>query len=360
MSRKLRMQTLIFSLIFSVASMGIMLYYSANKMIVIADVAQDSVDTTDTDMSDTTSVTDTVETDLPETDKSQLRMQQGSKSTNYLCIPLPEGFKAEQVTIENYYMNKQIKIFLQDAPENFYVTNVISGNLDRITDGKVEYTEDGVWLYFDLNDVYENRSILENDFLYVEFVHPREIYDKIVVIDVGHGGEDAGFTTETVCEKDIVLDIAQRLKAKLDETDIKVYYTRMDDSNPADEDRIYLANVVKADMFISIHTGYEEEDTKLYGTKAYYNASFFIPGFGSVELADLMEREVVTNIRGKGLGLFAADEECYILQSASVPATVLNVGYLSNKQEAILLEKEDYRQRIADGIYNGIMKAYED
>lgn len=355
MSRKLRIQTLIFSLIFSVVSMGIMLYYSANKMIVIADVAQDSVYTTDTPP-----VTELFETDVLEADISRLQMQESSKSTNYLCIPLPEGFKAEQVTIENYYMDKQIKVFLQDAPENFYETNVISGNFDQITDGEVEYTKDGVWLYFDLNDVYENRSILENDFLYVEFVHPREIYDKIVVIDVGHGGGDAGFATETAREKDIVVDIAQRLKAKLDETDIKVYYTRMDDSNPTDEDRIYLANVVKADMFISIHTGYEEEDTKLYGTKAFYNASFFIPGFGSVELADLIEREVVTNISGKGLGLFAADEECYILQNASVPATVLNVGYLSNKQEAILLEKEDYRQRIADGIYNGIMKAYEE
>lgn len=358
MSRKLRIQTLIYSLIFSVVSMGAMLYYSANKMIVIADVAQDSVDTTN--MADTATVTDIPEKDVPVADVSQLRMQESSKSTNYLCIPLPEGFKAEQVTIENYYMDKQIKVFLQDAPENFYVTNVITGNFNQITDGEVEYTKDGAWLYFCLNDVYENRSILENDFLYIEFVHPREIYDKIVVIDVGHGGDDAGFTTETVREKDIVIDIAQRLKAKLDETDIKVYYTRMDDSNPTDEDRIYLANVVKADMFISIHTGYEEEDTKLYGTKAFYNASFFIPGFGSVELADLMERELVTNISGKGLGLFAADEECYILQNASVPATVLNVGYLSNKQEAILLKKEDYRQRIADGIYNGIMKAYEE
>ena len=257
-------------------------------------------------------------------------------------------------------MDKQIKVFLHDAPKNFYETNVVSGNLEQVTRAEVEYTRDGAWLFFNLTDVYECRSILENDFLYVEFVHPREIYDKIVVIDVGHGGEDSGFVTETIGEKDITIDIAQRLKEKLDGTDIKVYYTRMDDSNPNDEDRIYLANVVKADMFISIHVGFEEEDAKLYGTKAFYNPSFFIPGFGSVELADLMEREIVTRISGKGLGLFEADSDCYILQNASVPATIVHVGYLSNKQEAILLEKEDYRQRIADGIYNGIIKAYEE
>ena len=355
MSRKLRIQTLIYSLLFSVASMAVMLYYSANKMIVIADVAQDSVNATYEDAPE-----HKPEFSQKEENASKLQMQESGESTNYLCIPLPEGFKAEQVKIENFYMNKQIKVFLENAPKDFYEKNVISGNLRQVTEATVEYTRDGVWLFFDLTDVYECRSILENDFLYVEFVHPREIYDKIVVIDVGHGGNDAGFVTEKTSEKNITIDIAQRLKEKLDTTDIKVYYTRMDDSNPTDEDRIYLANVVRADMFISIHTGYNEEDSKLYGTKAFYISSFFIPGFGSVELADLMEREVVTSISGKGLGLFAADEECYVLQNASVPATILHVGYLSNKQEAILLQKEDYRQRIADGIYNGIMKAFEE
>jgi len=354
-SRKLRIQTLIYSLIFSVVSMVVMLYYSANKMVVIADVAQDSVNSNVEDV-----VNEQPKHSHEDDNKSKLNMQEKGESTNYLCIPLPKGFKAEQVKIENFYMERQIKIFLQDAPEDFYESYIISGNLEQVTNAEVEYTRDGVWLFFDLTDVYECQSILENDFLYVEFVHPREIYDKIVVIDVGHGGDDTGDVTETVSEKDITVDIAQKLKSKLDGTDIKVYYTRMDDSNPTEEDRLYLANVVKADMFISIHTGYEEEDTKLYGTKAFYNSSFFIPGFGSVELADLMEREVVTSISGKGLGLFAADADCYILQNATVPATILHVGYLSNKQEAILLEKEDYRQRIADGIYNGIVKAYKE
>lgn len=354
MSRKLRIQTLIYSLLFSVAAMAVMLYYSANKMIVIADVAQDSVDSSAENISE-----ETLENSAKEENTSKLLMQESGESTNYLCVPLPEGFKAEQVQIENHYMEKQLRVFLKDAPEDFFASKAVSGNLEQVTAGAVESTQDGIWLTFNLTDVYECRSILENDFLYVEFVHPREIYDKIVVIDVGHGGDDAGWTLETVKEKEITLDIAQKLKAKLDTTDIKVYYTRMDDRGPTEEDRIYLANAVKADMFISIHANYDEQDNGVYGTKALYNPAFFIPGFGNVELADLLEREVVTNISGKGLGLFTAEEDCYILQKASVPATILHVGYLSNTQEAILLQKDDYRQRIADGIYNAILKAYE-
>lgn len=354
MSRKLRIQALIYSLLFSAAAMAVMLYYSANRMIVIADVARDSVNSSYEEDN-----ADKAENDFAKEDKSELRMQDDGENTNYLCIPLPEGFKAEQVKIEKYYMNKQIKVFLQDAPGKFYDTNAISGNFEYVEGGDVEYTKEGAWLCFDLTDIYESRSILENNYLYVEFVHPREIYDKIVVIDVGHGGDDTGSTLEAISEKDIAIDIAKRLKEKLDETDIKVYYTRMDDSNPDDEDRIYLANAVGADMFISIHTAFDENDSQIYGTSALYNSSFFMPGFGSVELADLIEREVVTGISGKGLGLFAADEECYILRNASIPATILQVGYLSNNQEAILLQKENYRQRIADGIYSGIIKAFE-
>ena len=355
MSRKLRIQTLIYCLIFSVVSMAGMLYYSANKMIVIADVAQDSVDVSAADAS-----ADKTEDATKEQNTGKLVMQESGESTNYLCVPLPEGFKAEQVQIENHYMEKKLRVFLQDAPEEFFETQIVSGNLEQVKAGSVETSKKGIWLTFELNDIYECRSIFENDFLYVEFVHPREIYDKIVVIDVGHGGEDTGWTTESATEKEILLDIAQRLKGKLDATDIKVYYTRMDDRNPAEKDRIYLANAVKADMFISIHVNYDEKDRDVYGTKAFYNPAFFIPGFGNVELADLLEREVVTGISGKGLGLFTAEEDCYILQKASVPAALIQVGYLSNTQEAILLQKEDYRQRIADGIYNAIMKAYEE
>ena len=107
MSRKLSIQTLIYSLLFCVVAMTGMLYYSANKMIVIADVAQDNVDISQEENSLETSQ------DTGEENESRLKMQESGESTNYLCVPLPEGFKAEQVQIENHYMEKQLRIFLR-------------------------------------------------------------------------------------------------------------------------------------------------------------------------------------------------------------------------------------------------------
>lgn len=353
MSFGLKIKTLICTILFGVFAMAVMLHYSANKTIVIADTAQDS---------ESASGEEKGRAEFPENESrepGELILQENEEKTNYLCIPLPAGLKAERIRMENHYMEKQLWVFLQDIPDNFYGNRAVSGNLNQIIAGVIEYQNEGVCLKFDLTDIYECKSILENDYLYVEFVAPREVYDKIIVIDAGHGGEDAGWKAEELFEKDITLDIVTKLKEKLDESRIKVYYTRVGDENPSREDRIHLANAVKADMFISIHVNYNEEDSDQYGTETFYNSSFFIPGFGSVELADTVEREVVTSINGKGNGLFEAASDCFILQNASVPAAKVKVGYLSNKQEAILLGKEDYRQRIADGIYNAILKAYE-
>ena len=103
-----------------------------------------------------------------------------------------------------------------------------------------------------------------------------------------------------------------------------------------------------------------DQNTKLYGTETVYNSRFFIPGFGSVELADLLEREVVTAVSGKAGGLLEAGEADAVISNATVPAAAVKVGYLTNGQEFILLQREDYIQRIAEGIYQTILKAYGD
>ena len=78
------------------------------------------------------------------------------------------------------------------------------------------------------------------------FLNPREIYNQIVVIDPSCGGLDRGSVKNGVVEKELTLQIAGKLKEKLDESRIKAYYTRMDDVNPAAEQRVSLANEVKA------------------------------------------------------------------------------------------------------------------
>lgn len=347
-------KTMVLCLMFVAAAMGVMLYYCANKIVVVADVAQDEVvQAAESSMGSTVAKAE---------NGNQIEIDRNRENTNYFCVPIPPDVRVEEVTVENHYMDRELWVSIEpekmSAINDFYENNGVYGNCEEVVEGHFEVEKKRICLRFKLTDVYEYHSIFENSTLYVNFVPPKEAYDRIVVIDPAYGGEDTGVVTDTVKAKNITLDIARALKAKLDETDIKVYYTRMDDSNPEAEYRVSLAEATKADMLIRIEVG-SAKSSKQYGTEAVYNSRFFIPGFGSVELADLLEREVVTAISGKANGLLEAEQTDSVINEATVPAAAIRVGYLTNGQESILLQREDYIQRIAEGIYQAVMKAYE-
>lgn len=347
--QKLMKYTTIYCVLFTAISMTFILYYAANKVIVVADVAQDEVVRNSED-----AVSDAASDNVIAIDRLK-------QNTNYFCIPLPEEVNAEEVFIENHYMDKELWISIR--PENgmksigYYRDNAVHGNCEEVLEGHYEEDEAHVCLRFLLTGVYEYRSVFENQMLCVEFISPKEVYDRIVVIDPAYGADDHGGQNAELLGKDITLSIAQKLKDKLDTTDIKVYYTRMDDTNPTNDKRVILADETKADMLIRIESS-ASDNSKNYGTEAVYNSRYFIPGFGSVELADILEREVVTAISGKANGLINATAEDEVIVKATVPAASIKVGYLTNGQEAILLQREDYIDRIAEGIYNSVMKAY--
>lgn len=339
-----------FYTILCVASMGAILHLSVNKTITISEVVQD-------EMQNEPKKRETVTSE--ETEEYVLTFVQGKSDTSYLRVPLPKNCGAEDIVIENHYMDKELCIVVNGAEEEFYKENVISGNRDEVSRGVYEKTREGIRLNFMLTGIFECRTILENNDLYIDFSSPRENYDRIVVIDPACGGEDTGVTAEGLSEKDINLGVAQKLKEKLDKTDIKVYYTRMDDVNPDEDNRVELANETKADMYIRLQVD-SDESSSTYGTTTVYNGDYFIPGFGSVELADALEREVVTSIKGKALGLCEAGTEDYALRNVTVPAAAIKFGCITNKQEAILLGREEYQEKIAEGIYQAILKIYEE
>lgn len=348
MSRKLKIKTMTGVLLFFLISMSAMLVHARNKTIIVTEVAQDQFgeETVSQQVSDKKA-------------GNLLYTREEGNENHYLRIPLEAGMKAEDVKIENHYVDRELWVYIEDGSEEFYEQIPVSGNLDGLEAGSYEVGKGYLLLKFALQKNYECHNELEEASLYIEFLSPREIYDKIVVIDPACGGDDKGFSMYGLVEKDVTLDIVKRVKAKLDGENIKVYYTRMEDKNPTQEERIELANGVGADIFICVALNFDHENPKQYGTEAIFNDSFFIPEFGSVELADLTEREVVTSISGRGNGLTVATKEDIVVWDAQVPATILKVGYLSNEQEAALLAREDYRERIANGLYQVILKAYE-
>lgn len=342
--------------------MSVILYLSVNKTIVISEVAQDEMveDSRDDEENGQDGVNDTQEQDQGAAmEENVLAFVLGKSDTSYLRVPLPEKCGAEDIIIENHYMDQELCVIVNNAEENFYGDHAISGNRDMVRQGIYEETQEGTRLTFLLTGIFECHTILEDNDLYISFLNPREVYDRIVVIDPAWGGKNTGASVDELLEKNINLNVAKKLKERLDKTDIKAYYTRMDDVYPDEEGRVRLANETRADMYIRIQVDVNE-DSGVYGTTALYNGDYFIPGFGSVELADALEREVVTSIKGKALGLSEASANDYALRNVTVPAAAIKSGCITNKQEAILLGREDYQEKIAEGIYQAILNVYEE
>jgi len=170
----------------------------------------------------------------------------------------------------------------------------------------------------------------------------------VIAIDPGHGGEDTGMSSEFALEKDVTMDISSKLKVMLESQGYQVVMTREDDSRQSKEDRVAAANASSADLLVSIHCGYSEDSSKS-GAVTYYEKD-------SKESKTLAENIQAAVIKENGaLDGGAAEGSYSIVNDTEMPAVLIEVGYLSNSNEAGSLADDSYQNDTAKGIAKGII-----
>jgi len=349
MQQKQMRITLLIGLIYAAVSMYAMLVAAMNRIVIIEDGGQQEMLSGANGME---------RTDGNSAWRDLLAKAEPDRKED-IVIPLEEDTKAEDVTIENHYMDQEIWISISGIEKYFYTKNEIGGNLSLVETALYERDGGTVWMKFKLNGIYELTSVLEEHCLCIEMAKPTEMYEHIIVVDPWYGGKDAGGKELGTLEEQITLDIAKRMEGKMrSEDEVKLYYTSMGEGMPSLEERIQIIEETAADFYVGI-TVNQTDDTTVYGLEAVYNDTYFIPRAGSIELADTLVRNATIAVSGRAVGLTQAQEADRIIQSASIPAAVIKVGYLSNEKEASLLNEEDYRDRLADGICNAIKDFYE-
>ncbi|KFM95958.1 N-acetylmuramoyl-L-alanine amidase [Paenibacillus macerans] len=170
----------------------------------------------------------------------------------------------------------------------------------------------------------------------------------IVVIDAGHGGGQPGATSVTKRqEKDFTLAVALKVQALLEqEPGLDLIMTRDSDVTLSLQDRVKIANDAGADVFVSIHGNSIDPPANPSGSETYYTREESIP------LANVMHRHLV-----QATGL--ADRKVrysslHVTRETTMPAVLLEVGYLSNKNDESLMYGEEFQQRVAEGVVAGI------
>lgn len=288
--------------------------------------------------------------------------EQDKLLVHQMQIELPKGMTMEEVQVESDVLSQRVTITIPGIDQEYYFEHPLLGSSDHINNLTLGSLRDAGVIEFSMDAVYEITSSVEDSWLYVDFVPPREGYEKVVVIDAGHGGGQPGAVKQDICEKDLNLAISLELKALLDQhTDWKVYYTRTDDSDISLDARVQLANKCQANLFISIHNNSTNDGTMsdYNGTEVMYDEKRQEESLGTRRLAEILAEEVTSCTGSKNLGLTTGNR-IYIIRNSQVPVALVEVGFMTCREELAKLNSEEYQKTVAQGIYNGIIRAFEE
>lgn len=211
---------------------------------------------------------------------------------------------------------------------------------------------------------------------------------KTVMIDPGHGGNDPGAKHNGIVEKDTNLKVAKLVGAELKKMGFKVVYTRTKDVFVPLEDRAAMANMNKADLFISLHCNANRK-TKIRGLETYSlslksssaaakrvaarengvqphqisDSQLILTELmlnskmeESSDLAGMIQKYVIKQMPGK----YSIQDHghrrapFYVLMGAKMPAVLVELGYTTNKTEAKYLRSNAYLDQLAKGVAQGV------
>lgn len=175
-----------------------------------------------------------------------------------------------------------------------------------------------------------------------------------IVVDAGHGGVDPGAIGNGLIEEDVVLDVAKRVKPKLESLGAIVVMTRESDVYPSLAQRVDLANSQNANAFISVHAN-SSTSSSANGTETYWNSLYF--GEESKALASSIQQQLVNNMGTYNRGV--KEGPFYVIKNTTMPSVLVELAFISNSSDAKKLGDPAYRERAAEAIYQGVVNYYK-
>ena len=289
------------------------------------------------------------QTDGEYTDNSSLAERSGDRA-GYVTIPLPDDFGEENVTVSKNHSGRRITVNISPVEQDFYHKNLFSGEMKRITNIKYGFEEGTASIVFESEEIVEPVTEIRDDKLFIKFVSPRDIYDHILVIDPGHGGDDSGTTAYGKAEKDIVNGVVEKLHKTLSSDDIGIYYTREKDTNLSDEERLSFINSVSADLVVSIHVGADSKSRTTTGITALSLSA-------DRALAEAFSSNIAEKCSEKDAG-WKDGTNISLMRNLNSKTIMLELGYITNKKEALLMSEDAYMEKASEALAETIKEYF--
>jgi N-acetylmuramoyl-L-alanine amidase len=172
-----------------------------------------------------------------------------------------------------------------------------------------------------------------------------------VVIDPGHGGADPGAVgINGLQEKAVIFPIAQIVVQQLQQQGVNAVLTRSEDGDMELAPRVELAKQLHADLFVSIHANSAGmENPQVSGLETYHHERS--PESG--QLAQMIHQAILQAVKGGDRGIRQAN--FYVLRHASMPAVLVETGFVTGREDAAKLATAAHREKVAGAIVKGVL-----
>lgn len=284
-----------------------------------------------------------------------LKNMRYNKNANVLYLDKKDKIDTGSVKKEDHYLDGYFDVTLPGDYESDYgygtydVKGTVVENIEVSTKGG------NTTFRFKQNRISAYEVTDEGDSYAIRVKNPKEVYDKVLLLDAGHGGKDPGTSGNGMQEKNLNLTIAQKIAQKLQGSGIKVYMTRDSDVYPENSTRAKTANDI-ADLMVSIHMNSGPETAN--GTETLYQVHANDNGarLTSKQLAEILQGKVVsaTGNTNRGAKLWT---DVLILNRTTVPAVIVEVIFITNTGDALKISNPAYQDQVAQAIADGIQEA---
>jgi N-acetylmuramoyl-L-alanine amidase len=279
-----------------------------------------------------------------------------------IIIPMPSGITDKMILHEDYYFKNQFAIKITGDHRAFYENYPVTTNSKVITKVSVSLNANNqTELLFTTSKLQGYEFTTNNNNIYVNIGNPRDIYKNIIVLDPGHGGPANGAEYFGTKEKNNNLKILYTLGEKYFNSnpwELKVYYTRTTDVDMSLQDRAAFASKVGADLFVSLHMN-ASTASSARGTEVYYSGSneAKMNGLTSKTLATIMVDNLTKTLGTSNRG--AKSEKYTVVYRNTVPAILIELGFLSNKNDHALITDPAFQEKAVKEIYDTILGVFK-
>lgn len=284
-----------------------------------------------------------------------LKNMRYDKNANVLFLDKKDKIDTGSVKMEDHYLDGYFDVTLPGDYESDYgygtydVKGTVVENIEVSTKGG------NTTFRFKQNRISAYEVTDEGDSYAIRVKNPKEVYDKVLLLDAGHGGKDPGTSGNGMQEKNLNLTIAQKIAQKLQGSGIKVYMTRDSDVYTENSTRAKTANDI-ADLMVSIHMNSGPETAN--GTETLYQVHANDNGarLTSKQLAEILQGKVVsaTGNTNRGAKLWT---DVLILNRTTVPSVIVEVIFITNTGDALKISNPAYQDQVAQAIADGIQEA---